>query len=275
MSGAPKDLGESLGKDPAVLAALRCQIRAIECDGAVSAGLSFGGEAIARALPPTGLAQAAVHEIAGGDGAVQGFAAALAGKLAGQQGMVLWVAREADIYAAALAGFGCDPARLIVARASSRADLLAVCEDGLRGSGKPGQGFSVVIADLPPIDPIAARRLQLAAAQGGSTGLLIRPQRPGMAEVPTGAGSIAVTRWRVMAAQSGGLPLAGGHPLAAETAVGAARWRVELLRARGGIPGNWIMEWNDATRDFAVVAELLDRPAQPFGPDASEWRRIA
>lgn len=269
MSGAPKDLSESLGKDPAVLAALRCQIRAIECDGVVSAGLSFGGEAIARALPPTGLAQAAVHEIAGGDGAVQGFAAALAGKLAGQQGVVLWVAREADLYAAALAGFGCDPARLIVARASSRADLLAVCEDGLRGSGKPGQGFSVVIADLPPIDPIAARRLQLAAAQGGSTGLLIRPQRWGVAEAPTGAGSIAVTRWRVMAAQS------GVHPLAAETAVGATRWRLELLRARGGIPGNWIMEWNDATRDFAVVAELLDRPAQPDGPDACEWRQSA
>jgi protein ImuA len=279
MSGAPKDLGESLGKDPAVLAALRCQIKAIECDGVVSAGLSFGGEPIARALPPTGLAQAAVHEIAGGDGAVQGFAAALAGKLAGQQGMVLWVAREADIYAAALAGFGCDPARLIVARASLRADLLAVCEDGLRGSGKPGQGFSVVIADLPPIDLIAARRLQLAAAQGGATGLLIRPQRPwaapGVAEVPTGAGSIAVTRWRVMAAPSGVHPLAGVYPLAAETAVGAARWRVELLRARGGIPGNWIMEWNDATRDFAVVAELLDRPAQPFGPDGREWRQIA
>jgi protein ImuA len=253
-------------KDLATLAALRGQIRAIEFGGSSCAGLAFGGPLIERALPPGGLVQAAVHEIAGGDGVVQGFVAALAGKLAGARGMVLWVAREADLYAAALDGFGCDPARLIVARATSRADLLAVCEDGLRGSGKPGHGFSVVIADLPAIDQVAARRLQLAAAQGGTTGLLIRPQRPGMAEAPSGAGSIAVTRWRVTAAPS------AAHPLAAGAAIGAARWRVELLRARGGIPGNWIMEWNDATCDFAVVAEFLDRPAQP---DEQEWRRIA
>jgi protein ImuA len=71
-----------------------------------------------------------------------------------------------------------------------------------------------------------------------------------------------VTRWRVAAAPS----RETGEP-----GVGTPRWRVELLRCRGGAPGAWMVseglidsesrEDHDATDHVALAAGLVDRPA--------------
>lgn len=241
-------------KNAATLARLRSEISALELGGYAPQGLQFGHEALDGALPRTGLALAAVHEIAGDEGAARSFAALIAGRLAGVAGTVLWVAREAELYGAGLAEFGCAPERLILVRARVRADLLAAMEDGLR-SGALGS----VVGELPSLDLVAARRLQIAAAAGRTTGLIVRPALPGAVQEMAQSG-IAVTRWRVEAAPS--VP-----PPEVSRGVGRPRWHVELMRARGGIPGRWMMEWDNATRDFAVVSELLDRSGEPLPAD--------
>jgi protein ImuA len=75
----------------------------------------------------------------------------------------------------------------------------------------------------------AHRRLQLAAERSGVTALLLRRWRTGAeAAVERARPSAAVTRWRVAALPSADIP---GLP-----GIGWPRWRVELLRCRGGLP---------------------------------------
>jgi protein ImuA len=52
------------------------------------------------------------------------------------------------------------------------------------------------------------------------------------------------------------------------TALVLRRWRVELLRCRGGIPGSWIVEGCDASGHVALPAELADRPDRAAGRGA-------
>ena len=56
---------------------------------------------------------------------------------------------------------------------------------------------------------------------------------------------------------------------------GAARWRVELLRARGGRPHHWLLEWHhdpdcETAGGFALAAAPGDRPAVPAAPGAGD-----
>ncbi len=62
-----------------------------------------------------------------------------------------------------------------------------------------------------------------------------------------------------------------------ETGIGRPRWRVELLRARGGVPAVWDVEVADATGHLSLSAGLADRPAAPVQPqptrgDGQPWR---
>jgi protein ImuA len=53
-----------------------------------------------------------------------------------------------------------------------------------------------------------------------------------------------------------------------EPGIGHPRWRVELLRCRGGVPACWEVEVADATGSLSLVATLADRPDAPFREDA-------
>jgi hypothetical protein len=53
-----------------------------------------------------------------------------------------------------------------------------------------------------------------------------------------------------------------------EPGIGRPRWRVELLRCRGGAPACWEVEVADATGSLSLVATLADRPNGPFREDA-------
>jgi protein ImuA len=241
-------------RDPNVLAALKTRLRGLETAGGGAGAVPFGLAAIDRWLPGGGLPRVGVHELIAARGSGAGFAAALAGrclKHPGQDhaGAVLWVARHAELYGPGLAPFGLPPERLIVVAAARETDVLWVLEEALRT-----RGLAVVIGELSALDLTAARRLQLAAEAGGGTGLVLRP-----AERADGIAA-ACSRWRVAA-----VPAA--PPSTDRKTAGApwTRWRLALERCRGvtGAPAPWMVEWCDATGDFALAAAPGDRPAQP------------
>jgi protein ImuA len=226
--------------------------------------LPFDLPGIDVALPGGGLPLGALHEVAGHGADVQhGAAAALfaAGILARIEGPVLWVLERRDLFAPGLAGAGLHPDRVVYAQAG-RPDALLVMEEGLRHPGLAG-----VAAEISGrITLSASRRLQLAAEATGVTALLLR--RPGRGESDLAGAVAAVTRWRI-----GALPSAPPIPDAPEVpGLGRARWRLDLLRCRGGRTGSWIVEACDAAGRLDMVAPLADRPETA---DAGERRAAA
>jgi protein ImuA len=230
------------------LARLRERIRAIETGGAPPAQvLPFGSPALDAALPGGGLARGALHEIlgAGGDeedaAASAAFAAGILARLAGD-GAVLWCLAAGDLYGAGLAASGLGVADLVVARGRSDADILWAMEEGLRAPG-----LAAVIGEVGVLDATASRRLQLAAEASGVTALALRRWRTAAAAARHRAlPTAAATRWRVAAAPS--------RPEEGEPGVGRVRWRLDLLRCRGGIPAAWLVEPGPGGR-LAVVGE--------------------
>jgi protein ImuA len=278
--------------------------------------LPFGVAAIDRALPGGGLARGALHEIlgAGGDeedGALAAaFAAQILGRLTrpptspcrsltrpgpslsplkggegrGEVGVVLWCLPRPDLYGPGLAAHGLDPGQVVLVRASRDAEILWAMEEGLRAPG-----IVAVVGEIGSFPMVASRRLQLAAERSGIMAFLLRRWRDGgQAARERALPNAAVTRWRIAALPS--LPTRG------EPGVGHPRWRVELLRCRGGEPASWEMpawempawempawempawempacemEVPDATDHVSLAAALADRPAAPVASE--KYRR--
>ena len=222
----------------AAIDTLRAQVAAIERGGVAERHtVALGLPALEAALPDGGLVRGAVHEATGP--AAAGFAAMVAGRL---EGAVLWcvdAASPASLYGPGIVAFGLHPARVIVARCRGRTDLLWVMEEGLRMSA-----LAAVIGEPPgSVDLTASRRLQLAAEAGGTLGIVLNPE---------GAGRFAAnaleSRWRIDTAPAGD--------------VFRPCWKVSLERCRGGAQGlHWIVERNEETDNFAVVATPADRSA--------------
>ncbi len=216
-----------------------------------------GIPAIDAALPGGGLASGAVHEVTGS--AAGGFASVLAGRT---DGPVLWcvMARSgADLYGPGLAAFGLDTDRLVIARCTTAEDMLWAMEEGLRDPG-----LAAVVGEPDrAVALTASRRLQLAAETGGGIGLVLR-RGAGKGDLSPSA---VFSRWRADSAPLLGLPGATGD------SIGGTRWRLDLLRCRGGIGGmnkTWLVEWCDATRDLSLVSDIADRPGA-----AREGQRLA
>ena len=273
--------------DEATLTRLRQRIAALEGSGAGAdhSVISFGLDAVDAHVPAGGLAGGCVHEIADGsangigNGSATAFAAALAGRAQRlRRRPVVWIApriaQRESLYAPGLAAFGLDPSALIVVRAPSQgrngaAQALWAMEEALR---TPAVG--AVCAEIDAVDLTASRRLQLAAEAGGTFGLLLRGaidsagNSAGNSAVPPLA---SMTRWRVTAAPSS----PAWPPSLPPSLPGAARWRVELLRARGGRPHHWLLEWHhdpdyQTAGGFALAAAPGDRPAVPAAPGAGD-----
>lgn len=233
---------------------LRASIARIE-RGAAHAGLPplpFGLPALDAALPGGGLPVDALHEVAGTGSDLQHAAAAArfaAGILARRSGPVLWVMERADLFAPGLACAGLHPDRVIFARAGR--DGLLVMEEGLRHRGLAG----VVLELSGPLSLTASRRLHLAAEASGVMALVLCRPWQGR-EAPAGT-TAAATRWRVSALPSPPvLPHAPDVP-----GLGRIRWRLDLLRCRGGRTGWWNVEACDAEGRLGLVPALADGPA--------------
>jgi protein ImuA len=245
--------------------------------------LPFGIPAIDGRLPDGGLALGALHEVVGGgNGAIDGAAAALfaAGIAARTRGRVLWCVTRQDLFAPAIAAAGLAPDRVIYVEAGDEKTVLACCEEGLREHS----GLGAVIGEVARLSMTASRRLQLAAEGSGTIGIAIRRlpafhrtwRKSTDARLKFGdaAGegtdhpddfahpTAAVTRWRVSALPSAPLPVAG---------VGRARWRLELIRCRGGEGACFDVEACDAQGRLALPPDLVHGPGQ----EATRQRRTA
>jgi protein ImuA len=196
--------------------------------------------ALDEALPWGGLPLGALNEVVALDrGSALGFAAHALARLA-EGGPVLWCLARDDLYAPGLAAFGLGPESLILARAGDGTGVLWAMEEGLRSGA-----FAAVAGEVGALSLDAARRLQLAAREGGSGALVLRSAGAALAARGLTA---AVTRWHVAAAPS----------RAGDAGVGWARWRVALVRCRGGRHRDWIVEWDDETHRGRVVADVAD-----------------
>ena len=178
-----------------------------------------------------GLARGALHEVcAASPGSGVAFAAILLARCGGQ---VLWIATEQEsnlVWPPGLIPFGLAPERLILARAARWPEALWAMEEALRC---PALGGAVLMAGAGQgLDLTATRRLHLAAEAGGIFGLLLRP------DGAAGA-SAARTRWHIA-------------PL---SSTDAPRWRLTLLRQRGGAPaGPWNVSFEAATGSLRLEA---------------------
>jgi protein ImuA len=250
-------------EERACLPELRERIRRIERPTlAVHGVLPFGVDEIDRVLPGGGLTQGVLHEILGvggdeEDGALAAaFAAGILGRLAGTgECTVLWCLSRPDLYGPGLAAHGLDPARLVLVRAPRDSEILWAMEEGLRAPG-----IAAVVGEVGALTAVASRRLQLAAERSGITAFLLRRWRDGgQAMRERNLPNAAVTRWRIAALPS--------QPLRGEPGVGRSRWRVELLRCRGGEPACWEVEEADATGHVSLASALADRPAAPVSAE--------
>lgn len=240
---------------------LRERVRRIERPAATVHGvLPFGVAAIDRTLPGGGLARGAVHELLGKDGDEEdgalatAFAAGILGRLERDR-IVLWCLPRPDLYGPGLAILGLDPARLVLVRARRDAEILLAIEEGLRATG-----VTAVVGEVGAFPAVASRRLQLAAERSGVTAFVLRRWRDGArAARERDLPNASATRWRIAALPS--------VPARAEPGIGHPRWRVELLRCRGGAPACWEVEVTDATGSLSLVATLADRPNGPFRED--------
>jgi protein ImuA len=176
-----------------------------------------------------------------------GFIAALLARIAPAR-PVFWIASESDLHPPGLLPYGFDPNRLVLVRPVKDVETLAAMEVALR------EGVAAaVVGEVGQFDRTTSRRLQLACLHHGTTGFVLRRWPHGHKTADREA-SVAVTRWHLTPMPS---VKDGKEP-------GLPRWHVALTHARGGRPGEWIMEASDdATHPLRVVAALADHAAEP------------
>jgi protein ImuA len=230
------------------------RIERIHIRGTADQSLPLGIEAIDKMLPTGGIRLGALHEAASAGPDTEHAAAATlftAGILARLDGPILWVLRQADLFAPGLAGAGLQPNRVVFAEAGK--NVLPVMEEGLRHPGLA----AVVAEHIGRLSLVASRRLQLAAEQTGILAILIR-RSPSFDDPVLNQPTAAVTSWRIAA-----LPSPPALPHAPDTpGLGRARWRLDLTRCRGGEPGSWIVEACDATGRLGLVPDLPNRSSR-------------
>ena len=201
---------------------------------------------------------------------------------------VLWCLRQPDLYGPGLLAHGLDPARLVMVAGRRDDEILWTAEEGLRAGS--GSGLVAVVAEIERLPVVAGRRLQLAAERSGITAFLLRRWRSGNeAAAERARPSAALTRWRIAALPSMLNLSPYEHPLphwgrGGETSggesrgkwglgMGRSRWRVDLLRCRGGVSGSWDVEVADAAGRMRLSAGLADRPAAPARRHGEPLRR--
>lgn len=194
------------------------------------AGVPIGVAEIDALLPGAALARGGFHELLGDQGAITSFLAALLGRQKAIQ-HVLWITPSADIYPGGIAQLGLSQRRLTIAWTRQTDNRLWAMEEALKDL--PG---GAVVAEVEQADLTESRRLQLAAESSGSIGFLVRRDRQP---------SAALTRWLVEPARSRNL---------------RHTWRLTLERVRGAeAGGSWVLEFDDASLSFHLVAAVADR----------------
>lgn len=250
------------GSREARLAALRGRIAAIEAGTRTPTPvLPFGDPAIDGCFPGGGLPLGGWHEVTGAGlqdetgAAPAAFIGLLLRPLAAT-GAIVWVARRSDLFAPGLAGLGFPAARLIQVRTRDEAETLSVLEDALST-----QGVVAAIGEAEAPDLTAGRRLQLACERRGGLGVVLHRRPYGGGRTKATSGSASLSRWRIEPSPA--------PPPPDDIGLGPPRWRVELERCRGGRPGGWILEQQEAghgPHPFRLVSQLADHDVAATEP---------
>ena len=218
--------------------------------------VSFGIASLDQALAG-GLACGALHEIGPAaplqDGAVAGFAMALAVRALGGRGRAVWIQPDfAVTEAGALYGPGLDlmglpVERLVILRVPRPRDALWAMEEALKC-----RAAGAVVAELAgETDLTATRRLALAAREGGGLGLILH-----QSICPSSPPSTAMTRWEVASAR-GERDRFGG--------LGPVTFALSLVKNRRGRTGQWRLSWDHHECTFATSLSLPVAPAARDG----------
>ncbi len=196
--------------------------------------ISCGCMALDQCLPDGGYAPGSVIEylraMPGCGASTLAFTAA-ATAMKSTNGFVVIIDTQHNIYPPAVASWGIDLEKVVLVRPQSDVDALWAVDQALRTPA-----VAAVVADVERIDDRAARRMQLAAEQGGGLALLLRP-----ASARRGP-SWADIQWMVRS-----LPSQDARPTqnVAHTSTCFApasvnqdrRLQVQLVRVRGGKAG--------------------------------------
>lgn len=201
--------------------------------------MDMGLGRLCEAFPDHAFPLAAVHEFICASPedktASTGFISGLLSSLLKRGGSCIWVAPTHMVFPPALLTFGIDPTRIIFTTLPKEKEQLWVIEEALKCDS-----LSAVVGDIRNLDFTASRRLQLAVETSKVTGFLIR-------QTTHTSTNTCVSRWRVRSALSS---LPEGMP-----GLGFPRWKVDLLKIRGGKPGSWILEWRNKK-----FKEVIDTP---------------
>jgi protein ImuA len=186
-----------------------------------------------------GFARGAVHELLGEGSYRPGSVAGMLAKAAlpAQRGYIVWFDTDRRLYPLALAALGIDLSRLILLRPERPGEQVWAVAECLRC-----KGVAAVVAALDRLSRVEARRLQLAAEAGGSTGILLRPMGRVSREYA------AATRWLVR-------PKAGQRSMQC--------WELQLIHGHGGRIGqSIILEADRETDHVRAYAPVADRPVE-------------
>jgi protein ImuA len=261
-----RELRAQLGRSATVLAE---QAAAEAAEIAESPAFSSGAAAIDRLLPGGGLRHGMLVEwLAERPGGGAGTLGLLAAREACRAGGILVVVDRARMfYPPAAAGWGVDPARLIVVRPRNARDEIWAAVQALR---------SPVVAALwtmvDRLDSRNFRRLQLAAETGGTLGVLVRGASA------RGQPSWADVRLSVSRAEGGGWKGEGRKhsrfSSLPRSAFHLPPWQVSLLHVRGGRSGGSVLvEIDEAAhevREAFPVAKHHDPHPLPVVPELAD-----
>ncbi len=235
--------GATSNNAPSVMERLAREVRGLETAGKQATHkptISCGCAALDRCLPDGGYAAGSVIEylraMPGCGASTLAFTAA-AVAMRSTSGFVVIVDTQHNIYPPALASWGIDLEKLVLVRPQSDVDALWAVDQSLRTPA-----VAAVVADVERIDDRAARRMQLAAEQGGGLALLLRPasarRGPSWADVQWMVRSlpsqdVSPTQNVVLRHTSNAILTTSAHSSVTEE----RRLQVQLVRVRGGKAG--------------------------------------
>jgi len=200
-----------------------------------------GLDAIDDLAPNGGLWCGAIHELLFNSAVAPPKSLALFLARAAQGatgGVIVWNDPRRELYPTAVSSAGVDLRRLILLRPRNAMQELSALAECLRC-----QGVSATVTSLNRLSDIEARRLQLAAENGGGVGIFLRPMLKNSA-----SHYAAATRWLVRPALESD---------------DTQNWNIELLHGHGGRLGlSVLLEVDRETGDVRASAPLANRPAE-------------
>lgn len=234
------------GDSTSLMQRLSSEVRGLETAGRQATNkltISCGCEALDQCLPDGGYAPGSVIEYLRampGCGASTLALTAAGVAMKATDGFVVIIDTQHNIYPPALASWGIDLDKVVLVRPQSDVDALWAVDQSLRTPA-----VAAVVADVERIDDRAARRMQLAAEQGGGLAFLLRPasarRGPSWADIqwmvrglPTRDASPTQNVARTQGSYSGSYPGSYSGDASIDQ---DRRLQVQLVRVRGGKAG--------------------------------------